>query len=221
MILKLMFAGVAGVSAFSFPDFAAPVPVRVRSPLILVLGPPGSGKTVNAQKISRRYGIPAISMADLLEQAGGWGKAGSKKMLEASVESGDLVSDEVLITLLEQRLGKSDARKGFLLDGIPSTAKQAEYLEGVAARRRLGEPLVVHLMVPDATARQRMLKRGRANDTLEIVERRLAEYRAQAELLLKRYRRVVAIDATGSPDDVWQRVARGIDTFLERDGSRR
>ena len=94
---------------------------------------------MNAKKISERYGIPAISMADLLKQAGGWGKAGSKRTLRAPVESGDLVSDEVSVKLLEQRLGKLDANKGFVLDGFPLTAKQAEYLESVRGNGDLAD----------------------------------------------------------------------------------
>lgn len=183
-------------------------------PVILVLGPPGSGKTVNAKKISQRYGIPAISMSDLLKQAGGWGKAGSKKTLRAPVESGDLVSDDVSVRLMEQRLGKLDAKDGFVLDGFPLTAKQAESLENVLRRRGLRQPVVVHLTVADHTATQRMLKRRRADDDPEIIERRLAEYHTQSELVLKRYQQAVRIDATGTRDEVWRRVEQGLDTLL-------
>lgn len=175
-------------------------------PVILVLGPPGSGKTVNAKKISARYGIPAISMSDLLKESGGWGKAGSRKTLRAPTESGDLVSDEVSIQLLEQRLGKADVNKGFVLDGFPLTAKQAEHLEGVVRELGLREPIALHLTVSDSAATQRMLKRRRADDRPETIERRLAEYHAQAQLVLQRYPQVATIDASKTPEEVWRKV---------------
>lgn len=188
--------------------------LHAAGPVILVLGPPGSGKTLNAQKISKRYHVPAISVADLLKQSGGWGKAGSTKTLRAPVESGDLVSDEVSIGLLEQRFAKADVNKGFVLDGFPLTAKQAEYLENVSRQRGLGEPIVVHLKVGDNTATQRMLKRGRSDDNPATIERRLGEYHAQAELVLKRYPKVVTIDSSGTPNEVWQRVEQGLKPLL-------
>jgi len=189
-----------------------------QGPIILVLGPPGSGKTVNAKKISQRYGIPMINMADLLKNAAGWGKAGSRMILRPAIDSGDLVSDEVSVNLLEQRLGKVDASKGFILDGFPLTAKQAEYLESVSRQRGLRQPVVVHLTVSDATATQRMMKRRRADDKPEIIERRLAEYHAQAELVLQRYPQVVTIDAAGAPDEVWRKVEQGLDTLVSNRG---
>ena len=196
----------------------SPIALHAAGPIILVLGPPGSGKTVNAQKISKRYHVPTISVADLLKQSGGWGKAGSTKTLRAPVESGDLVSDEVSIGLLEQRFTKADVNKGFVLDGFPLTAKQAEYLENVSKQRGLGEPIVVHITVADSTATQRMLKRGRSDDNPATIERRLAEYHAQAELVLKRYPKVVTVDSSGTPNEVWQRVEQGLNPILPGPG---
>jgi adenylate kinase len=181
----------------------SPIALHAAGPIILVLGPPGSGKTVNAQKISKRYHVPTISVADLLKQSGGWGKAGSTKTLRAPVE---------------QRFTKADVNKGFVLDGFPLTAKQAEYLENVSKQRGLGEPIVVHITVADSTATQRMLKRGRSDDNPATIERRLSEYHAQAELVLKRYPKVVTVDSSGTPNEVWQRVEQGLNPILPGPG---
>ncbi|HWR54733.1 MAG TPA: nucleoside monophosphate kinase [Bryobacteraceae bacterium] len=207
---------VASAAVIACEVLASPIALSLPQPgpVILVLGPPGSGKTVNAKKISGRYGIPAISMSDLLKEAGGWGKAGSRKTLRAPIESGDLLSDEVSVQLLDQRLGKSDANKGFVLDGFPLSAGQADHLESVSRERGFREPIVVHLAVSDSTATQRMLKRRRADDKPETIERRLAEYHAQAKLVLERYPQVVTIEATGTPDEVWTRVEQALDTLL-------
>jgi len=208
MSRRFLFSITLGVVIGLAPAWAEPGPV------ILVLGPPGSGKTLNAKKISERYRIPTINMSGLLKQAGGWGKAGSSKVLRAPVESGDLVSDEVSIKLMEQRFGKSDVNKGFVLDGFPLTSRQAEYLEKVSRQRGFGEPVVVHLTVADTTATQRMMNRGRADDQPEIMERRLAEYHAQAGMVLKRYPKVVTVNAAGTPDEVWQDIRQHLDGLL-------
>jgi adenylate kinase len=203
-ITTVLFA-FAAVSVAAAPE---------AGPVILILGPPGSGKTLNAKRISQRYDIPTISMADLLKQAGGWGKAGSKKVFRAAIESGELVSDEVAIKLLEQRLGKEDARRGFVLDGFPATVKQAEYLDNLCKERRFRPPMVVHLTVSDSTATERMRRRGRADDKPAIMERRLAEYHAQADMVLGRYREVAAVDASGTPDEVWRSVEQKLAAVL-------
>jgi adenylate kinase len=182
--------------------------------VILVLGAPGSGKTVNAKRISQRYGIPAICVSGLLKQAGGWGKAGARKNLRAPIESGELVSDETAIELLEQRLRKGDANQGFVLDGFPATARQAEYLEKVSSQRGLRQPVVVHLTVSDSTARERMLNRHRADDKPAIIERRLAEYHAQARFVLAHYRQVATFDASGTPEEVWENVEQALDALV-------
>lgn len=211
---SVCLAASAAVLAFGLLTSAASGASTASCPVILVLGSPGSGKTVNAKRISERYGIPTISMSDLLKQARGWGKAGSKKTLRAPIESGDLLSDEASIKLLEQRLGKGDVNKGFVLDGFPLTAKQAEYLEGVSTQRGFSQPVVVHLTVSDSTATRRMELRRRADDDPETIERRLAEYHAQAGLVLKRYPQVATIDATGTPDEVWQKIEQSLKTLL-------
>jgi adenylate kinase len=212
--LALSAAVLASVLLISPAAFAS----SAGGAVILVLGPPGSGKTLNAERIGNRYGLSTISMSELLKEAGGWGKAGSRKMFRAPVESGDLLSDEGSVRLLEQRLGKEDANKGFVLDGFPLTAKQAQYLESVSEKRGLSRPVVVHLTVSDRTATERMLERRRADDNPATIERRLAEYHAEAGLVLKRYLHVVTVDATASPEVVWRRVEQGLNRILVKRG---
>jgi adenylate kinase len=168
---------------------------------------------VNAKRIADKYNIPAISMSDLLKQASGWGKAGSNKAFRAQIESGELVSDEMAIELLEQSLGKLDITKGLVVDGFPVTVPQAEYLETLSNKVGLRPPVVVHLSVSDRTATERMRRRGRADDKPATMERRLAEYHAQAELVLSRYKHLVTIDASGTPQGVWRDIERRLDVL--------
>ena len=105
--------------------------------VVLLIGPPGAGKTTQARKISRKYRIPSISMSDLLQKDAGWGKAGSKKVLQAQMESGELVNDETADLLVRKRLFLKDAERGFILDGYPANAAQADNLGKLLQERNL------------------------------------------------------------------------------------
>src|SRR5690349_1591324 len=110
--------------------------------VVLLIGPPGSGKTTQAKKISRKYRVPSISMSDLLKKDAGWGKAGSKKVLKAQMESGELVNDEAADLLVRKRLFLKDADHGFILDGYPANATQADKLGVLLKERNLPQPVV-------------------------------------------------------------------------------
>ena len=93
--------------------------------VVLLIGPPGAGKTTQAHKLSKKYGIPSIAMSDLLKKDAGWGKMGSKKIVKAEIESGELANDETADLLMRKRLLLDDARRGFILDGYPATAGES------------------------------------------------------------------------------------------------
>ena len=169
--------------------------------VILMLGPPGAGKTTQSERLNSALGLPVISMTDVLRKEGG-GKGGLNKDLRAQIASGDLVSDEVANTLMRKRISRKDCERGFILDGYPFTAKQAEHLDALLADLGLPRPDVIHLSIPDSEADRRLLKRGRADDTPANRERRIVEYRSQAELLLARYPTAATVDGTKSADAV-------------------
>jgi adenylate kinase len=125
------------------------------------------------------------------------------------VESGRLVPDELVVSLIRERLGEADAAEGFVLDGFPRTLAQAEALEGML--REIGRDLdaVVVLEVPDDVARERMLGRGRKDDEPEAIENRLRAYHDQTAPLVEWYRardKVVPVDGTESVEDVWKQI---------------
>ena len=143
--------------------------------VILLIGPPGAGKTTQARNLSRKYNIPSISMGDLLKKDAGWGKMGSKKILKAEVESGELADDQTADLLMRKRLLLDDAQRGFILDGYPARAGQADKLDALLKERGLPAPILIYLDVPDDVARTRMKGRRRADDSADMIERRLAE----------------------------------------------
>jgi adenylate kinase len=158
---------------------------------LLVLGPQGSGKGTQAKRISADHAIPHISTGDMFRAAIA---AGSElgKQVEPILASGALVPDEVTIALIRERLGQPDARGGFVLDGFPRNEAQADALDEMLAGigRRLDGVLFFDL--PDDIATERMLARAaeenRADDTPEVMARRLATYHAETEPIVDHYR---------------------------------
>ena len=175
---------------------------------ILIVGPPGSGKTTQSKHLSKKYGIPSISMADLLKHSAGFGVAGGgDKALRAQIESGELVEDSVANSLVRERLQRTDATQGFILDGYPATAGQATYLDALLKERGLPEPIVINLTVSDEVARKRMQQRRRADDKPAIIEARQAEYHHESDATLNHFQgHVITIDATPAEPAVWHAI---------------
>lgn len=180
--------------------------------VFILLGPPGSGKSVQAGILSKEYKIPAISMADLLKQEIRK-KNPLSRTLAASIASGELVSDEAANQVMMPRLLQPDAGKGFILDGYPTTDDQAKALDAFLKEQGFPKPVVVILQASDDVLRQRLKKRGRADDKPENVDRRLREYRDHEAFTENHYgtESTARVDGSGSVQTVAQAVATGID----------
>jgi adenylate kinase len=189
----------------------APAQAPLDPMVILLVGPPGAGKTTQAKNLAKKYRIPAISMSDLLKKEAGWLKTQLKKNMKAQLESGDLLNDEEANALMARRFARADAARGFVLDGYPLTAKHAEYLDQSLKERGLPPPIVVYLDVPDNVARERMRQRGRADDKPETIEKRLARYRSESQMVLDRYGAGVhRVNGTLSEKEVWLAIERSL-----------
>lgn len=191
---------------------------------ILVLGPQGSGKGTQAQRIKAMYGIPHIATGDMLREMRELDTPVARE-LRAVLDRGDLVDDELMIELIRDRLSRGDTVGGFVLDGFPRTMAQAEALDELL--RELGRELdiVFDLQVPKREMLlERLLRRaaeeGRADDTPEVIGRRLELYESETAPLVDYYRthqaNVVGIHADRSVDEVFHEVERSLESVEAR-----
>ncbi len=177
-----------------------------------MLGPQGSGKGTQARRISAAHGIPHVSTGDMFRAAIAVGGDLGRRV-EPILAAGELVPDELTIALIRERLAQPDAAAGFVLDGFPRNLVQAEALDTMLAD--IGRPLdhVLFFNLDDDTATERMhgraVEEGRADDTPEVIARRLAIYHEQTEPVVERYRSagtLSKLDAAASIDDVFAQI---------------
>lgn len=125
---------------------------------VILMGPQGSGKGTQAQRLTDEYGIPHISTGDTLRAAIAAGTPLGQQA-KAAVEAGQLVADEIMIGLVEERLAQPDCRSGYLLDGFPRTVPQAEAFAAALGRLNLPLKVVINLAVPRELLMQRLTGR--------------------------------------------------------------
>ena len=179
---------------------------------LIILGGAGAGKRTQAQRLSSHLSIPWISTGDILRDAIITGtKLG--KQAQAFVEKGELVPDEIMIEFMRQRLLLSDVAKGWVIDGYPRTAFQAEELDFLLTD--LGQQLnwAIWLDVPESVLEFRCLKRGLSDDQLEIIQRRIQLFQERTIPILDYYgyrERLLLIDGVQTPEQVQQSILRKI-----------
>jgi adenylate kinase len=174
---------------------------------ILLLGPPGAGKGTQATLLANALHVPHISTGDMLRSAVADGTELGKRV-ESIMAAGELVSDDLVVAIVDERLSKEDARCGYLLDGFPRTIGQAEALNDSVVDA-IGT--VVLLDVPTDEVVQRLLKRaeeeGRSDDNEETIRRRLEVYNADTAPLVDFYGDVVlTINGMGTVDEILSRI---------------
>lgn len=153
---------------------------------LIFLGAPGAGKGTQAQKLAHSCNIPHISTGDILrnEVAQGTPLGIQAKSYQ---EKGELVPDQLILDMVSQRLSESDAKSGWILDGFPRNVTQAEFLDELLTKLQQKCDRVINLEVPDQIIIERLLKRGRPDDTEQVIRRRLEVYREQTAPLIDYY----------------------------------
>ncbi|WP_338893196.1 adenylate kinase [Rhodococcus sovatensis] len=178
---------------------------------LVLLGPPGAGKGTQAEVLSQKLGVPHISTGDLFRaNIGEQTPLGieAKKYLDA----GDLVPSELTVDMVRSRLAEPDAVNGFLLDGFPRSVGQAESLVDILADLGAKLDAVLSFVVDEDIVVKRMLSRGRADDTEDVIRNRLKVYRDETAPLLDHYRdQILAVDAMGDVEEVSARALKAIE----------
>jgi adenylate kinase len=189
---------------------------------LLLLGPPGAGKGTQAQLLARRLGIPQISTGDMLRAAVAAGSEVGRKA-QSYMDAGQLVPDAVVIGVAEERLARPDAKQGFILDGFPRTAGQAEALDRMLPKLDCTLERCVALTVDEDELVKRLLRRaeleGRSDDNEASIRTRMREYREKTEPLIAYYRGrgvLREVDGLGEIEDVARRIAQALDGAGER-----
>ena len=183
---------------------------------LVLVGPPGAGKGTQAHIVAAQLSIPHISTGDIFRAnvAGG-----TELGLQAQefMTAGELVPDSVTNAMVADRLAQPDAQTGFLLDGYPRNREQAVVLEGLLAERGIALDAVVELDVDNESVIARLLDRaikdGRADDTEDVIRRRLDVYSEQTEPLVGYYREhglLRSVDGVGSIEDITARIVAAL-----------
>ena len=183
---------------------------------LVLLGAPGSGKGTQATRLREHLQVPHISTGELLRAAVASGSALGLQA-KAVMEAGNLVSDDIVLGMLEERLLRSDTGNGFILDGYPRNLAQAHALDGLLDR--IGQPadvavqldVATELLVDRLSGRAKL--EGRADDSPDAVRKRLAVYSEQTAPVVDFYRnqgKLACVHGEGGMDDVFVRILEAI-----------
>jgi adenylate kinase len=185
---------------------------------LILFGPPAAGKGTQAKRLVDGRGMVQLSTGDMLREARSSGSELGKRV-SAIMDSGSLVSDDIVIALIEERLADAEKAGGAIFDGFPRTVAQAQALDAMLGRRGQAIDLVIRLKVDDDALIKRIgvrfAEQGRSDDNPETFKTRLEAYNAQTAPLLPFYRaqdKLVEVDGMSSVEEV----AKAIDQALKQ-----
>ena len=193
--------------------------------ILILLGPPGAGKGTQAAGIIDKHGIPQLSTGDMLRAAVAAQTPVGKKA-QAIMDSGNLVSDEIVAAIVEERIEEEDCEKGFLLDGFPRTVAQAEMLDAMLVKKERALDAVIELRVDESALLDRLRNRiaetaakgenVRKDDNEETFKHRLSVYREQTAPLIPYYEnqgKLAVLDGMGSVEAISAEIDAEISKF--------
>ncbi|MEY3331719.1 MAG: hypothetical protein RLZZ176_19 [Cyanobacteriota bacterium] len=172
---------------------------------LIFLGPPGAGKGTQAKNLAEFLHIPHISTGDILRQAI-QDQTNLGMQAQSFMDKGELVPDKLVEDMVEERLKQPDAQTGWILDGFPRKVTQAKFLGELLINLREGGEKVINLDAPDAVVINRLLGRGRKDDTEEVIRRRLEIYRDETAPLINYYsdrQQLLTVNGNQSQEEVF------------------
>jgi adenylate kinase len=183
---------------------------------IVLFGPPGSGKGTQSEKLIEKHKLVHLSTGDLLRsEIAIKSELGMKA--KAIMDKGELVSDDIVIGMIRNKINANLESKGFIFDGFPRTVAQAGALDKVLAETGKAISLMVTLIVPDEEVIQRLLKRGeqtgRADDNITTIENRLNVYLCQTAPVMDYYekqQKYRPVNGLGSIEEIFERIEEEI-----------
>ena len=182
--------------------------------LIIFLGPPGAGKGTQAEKYSELKSLAHISTGVMLRNHVEDGTA-LGIIAKDILGRGDLVPDDLVISMLQERLKEEDAKKGAILDGFPRTIPQAESLQNIGEQIQISS--VVVFEVPEQILIERMLARGRTDDNEETIKQRFEVYEKEVSPLISFYagNNLIKIDGVGEEEDIYSDLTIKLEPYLK------
>jgi len=189
---------------------------------LILLGPPGAGKGTQSMRLAEKHEIPQLSTGEMLRAAV---KAESPIGLKAKavMEAGKLVSDDIVVSIVAERIEEPDAVNGFILDGFPRTVAQAEALDAMLGGKNMKLDAVIQLQVDEAALLTRIARRAaethaaggavRADDNPEAFKIRLDAYRAQTAAVASYFARTGRLRTVDGMQPI-ERVSAAIDNEL-------
>lgn len=182
---------------------------------IILLGPPGAGKGTQAKRIEEHYGVVQLSTGEMLRTAAASGSELGQRA-KRIMDAGEFMPDDLMVTMIAERIEQPDCARGFILDGFPRTVPQAEALDAMLAEKGLKLDAVIELKVDDAALVKRIETRisesengARSDDNVETLKRRLQVYHERTEPILPYYRRkgiLKTVDGMDSIDGVTRQI---------------
>lgn len=184
---------------------------------LLFIGPPGAGKGTQAGLVAKRLGVPHVSTGEMFRHHVSIGTDLGRRV-KAILEEGAYVPDDITVAMLKQRLAEPDAVGGYILDGFPRTGPQVEALDTLIGKDGLDR--VVVFDVDEDVLADRMLARGRPDDTDETIRNRFKIYEEQTNPLIETYGDrglVIRVDGMGEIEEVTDRIVAALDAGSTHD----
>lgn len=183
--------------------------------IVVLVGPPGAGKTTHAKMLNKEFKLPIISGEEIIRESNDRRRGELKKLKGTPLEYGEGIDDTLMASLIRNRTMKGDCANGFILDGFPRSQAQAEELKRMAAESGIQATVIIHLKADDETIRKRMLARGKNFDKPEVVDGRIRAYREEEAAVLASLNKdkLVVVDGTLPEKDASASIRAAVQKF--------